>query len=60
MDSFSDIVGRSPLRYPFLELATPIFTQLIAPYSLISASEKECIGAMPGVREYCVLSVSAS
>ena len=60
MDSFSDIVCRSPLRYTLLELTTASFVELIVPRSLISVSEKECVGVMRGVREQCVLSVSAS
>ena len=61
MDSFSDQVAGNLLTYAFFDLTTTNFAELIAPNrSLISASEKDCIGVMRGVCELCVLSVSAS
>ena len=60
MDSFFGMVARSPLRYAFFGLIATSFAELVAPRSLISASEKKCVGVMHGVREWCVFSVSAS
>ena len=43
MEYFSDIVGQTLLRYTFLESTRTNFAELIAPRSVISASERECI-----------------